>query len=80
MTSVKKTMNGGWRLESKLFEVVDSDPPERIRPCDLQKLLNSLKLKTVCGIDGIPNECLRHLPRRPLVRLTNLIKFLRKLF
>jgi hypothetical protein len=45
-------------------------PPKKIiRPCDLQKLLNSLKLKKACGIDGIPNECLRHLPRRPLVYL-----------
>jgi hypothetical protein len=47
--------------------------PERIRPCDLHKLLNSLKLKKACGIDGILNECLRHLPRRPLVHLTHLI-------
>jgi potassium voltage-gated channel Eag-related subfamily H protein 8 len=30
-------------------------------------------LKKACGIDGIPNECLRHLPRRPLVHLTHLI-------
>jgi hypothetical protein len=29
-------------------------------------------LKKVFGIDGIPNECLRHLPRRPLVHLTHL--------
>jgi hypothetical protein len=68
-------MNDGWRLESKLcskLQIVTS--PERIRPRDLQKLLNSLKLKTACGIDGIPNECLRHLPRRPLVPLTHLIK------
>jgi hypothetical protein len=56
-----------------MLEAVDSDPPEIIRPCDLQKLLNSLKLKKACGIDGIPNECLRHLPRRPLVHLTHLI-------
>jgi hypothetical protein len=28
-----------------LFEAVDSNPSERIRPCDLQKLLNSLKFK-----------------------------------
>jgi hypothetical protein len=28
-----------------LLEAVDSNPPERIRPCDLQKWLNSLKLK-----------------------------------
>jgi hypothetical protein len=46
-----------------LLEAVDKKPPERIRPCDLQKLINSLKLRKFCGIDGIPNECLRHLPR-----------------
>jgi hypothetical protein len=28
-----------------LLEAVDNNPPERIRPCDLQKLINSLKLK-----------------------------------
>jgi hypothetical protein len=56
-----------------LLEAVDSHPPERIRPCDLQKLLNSLKLKKASGINGIPNECLRHLPSRPLVHLTHLI-------
>jgi hypothetical protein len=28
-------------------------------------------LRKACGIDGIPNECLRHLPRRPLVHLTH---------
>jgi hypothetical protein len=36
-----------------LLEAADSDPPERIRPCDLQKLLNTLKLKKACGNDGI---------------------------
>jgi hypothetical protein len=51
-------------------------PPERIRPCDLQKRINSLKLKKACGIDGIPNECLSHLPRRPLVHLTQLFNLL----
>jgi hypothetical protein len=64
------------RVEARvqaLLEAADSDPPKRIRPCDLQKLLNSLTLKKACGIDGIPNECLRHLPRRPVVHLTHLI-------
>jgi hypothetical protein len=56
-----------------LLEAEDNDPPEKVRPCDLQKLINSLKLKKVCGIDDIPNECLRRLPRRPLVNLTHLI-------
>jgi hypothetical protein len=32
-----------------------------------------LKLRKDCGTDGIPNECLRHLPRGPLVHLTHLI-------
>jgi hypothetical protein len=56
-----------------LLETVDNSPPERVRPCDLEKLINSLKLRTAWGIDGIPNECLRHLPKRPLVHLTHLI-------
>jgi hypothetical protein len=54
------------RVEAKvqaLLETVDKNPPQRIRPCDLQKLIKSLKLRKSCGIDGIPNECLRHLPR-----------------
>jgi hypothetical protein len=29
-----------------------------------------LKLRKACGFDGIPDKCLRHLPRRPLVHLT----------
>jgi hypothetical protein len=32
-----------------------------------------LKLRQACGIDGVPNECLRHLPRRSLVHLTHLV-------
>jgi hypothetical protein len=55
-----------------LLEAIDNKPPERIRPCDLQKLINSLKLRKAFRIYGIPNECLRHLPRKPLVHLTHL--------
>jgi hypothetical protein len=55
-----------------LLETVDKNPTQRIRPCDVQKLIKSLKLRKACGIDDIPNECLRHLPRRPLVHLTHL--------
>jgi hypothetical protein len=36
------------------------------------KLANSLKLRKACGLDGIQNECLRHLPRS-LVHPTYLI-------
>jgi hypothetical protein len=67
--------NHKWQVEARvqdLLEAVDIDPPKRIRPCDLQKLIESLKLRKACGIDGIPNECLRQLPKRPLVHLTNL--------
>jgi hypothetical protein len=59
------------RVEA-LLEAVHKKPPERIRPCDLQKIINSLKLRKSCGIYVIPNECLRHLPRRTLVYLTHL--------
>jgi hypothetical protein len=38
-----------------LLETVDNNPPQKIRPCDLQKLINSLKLRKARGIDGIPN-------------------------
>jgi hypothetical protein len=38
----------------------------------LQKLISFLKLRKTCGIDGIPNECLRQLPRQPLAHLTHL--------
>jgi hypothetical protein len=63
------------RVEARVQAVLKAEgnePPERIRPCDLLKLLNSLKLGKACGIDGIPTECLRLLPRRPLVHLTHL--------
>jgi hypothetical protein len=63
------------RVEARvqaLLETVDDSPPEGVRPCYVQKIMKALKLKKACGIDGIPNECLRHLPRRPLVHLTNL--------
>jgi hypothetical protein len=54
-----------------LLETVDDSPPERVRPSDLQKIIKALKLKKACDIDGIPKECLRHLPRRPLVHHTH---------
>jgi hypothetical protein len=59
------------RVQAPL-EAADNSPPERIRPCDLQKLINSLEFVKACGIGDIPNECLKHLPRRPLVHLTHL--------
>jgi len=53
-----------------LLLTVNSDSPERLGPCDVQTLINSHQLGKACGIDGIPNECLRHIPRRLLVHIT----------
>jgi hypothetical protein len=38
-------------------------------------LIKPFKLRKACGIDSFPNECLRYLLSRPLVRLTNLSQF-----
>jgi hypothetical protein len=58
-----------------LLEDVDKKPSGEIRPRDPVKLIQLLKLRKACGIDGIPNECLKHLPRRPLEYLRTLIIF-----
>jgi hypothetical protein len=49
------------RVETRalvLSAYVDSTPFGKIRPCDIHKLENTLKLRKACGVDGIPNECL----------------------
>jgi hypothetical protein len=51
---------------------VDGRQLGKVRPCDIYKLANSLKLRKDCGLDGIPNKCLRQLPRRSLVHMTQL--------
>jgi hypothetical protein len=55
-----------------LLETVVTSRPQRKSPCHIKKLINSLKLRKVCEIDGIPKKCLSHLPRRQLVHLTHL--------
>jgi hypothetical protein len=63
----------GWpRSCPLLIEAEDNIPPEIVRPCNVQKLIHTLKLRKACGIDGIPKDCLRHLSRSPLVHLTHL--------
>jgi hypothetical protein len=67
--------NHEWWVEIRveaLLASVEVTPLGKVRPCEVHKLVNSLKLRKVCGLDDIPNECLRHLPRRPLVHLTHL--------
>jgi hypothetical protein len=50
-----------------LSEAVDDSPPEKVRPCDIQKVINSLKLIKVYGTDVLSKEYLELLPRRPLI-------------
>jgi hypothetical protein len=59
---------------------VDDTPLGKVIPCDIHKLANSLQLRKDCGLCGIPIECLRHLPRRPLVHLTDLFNDYIRLF
>jgi hypothetical protein len=52
------------RVEARiqaLAESVDDNTPNQIKPSDVLKLIKTLKKEKACGIDGIPNECLRHL-------------------
>jgi hypothetical protein len=55
-----------------LLATVDKDTPVKYRPCDISKEVQFLKSGKACRFDGIPNECLRNLPRRALVHLTHL--------
>jgi hypothetical protein len=55
-----------------LLASVDGTPLGKVRPCEVHKLANSLKLRKACRLFGIPNEFLRHLPRRPLVHQAHL--------
>jgi hypothetical protein len=55
-----------------LLTTVEENPSVKFRPCDVSKEIRSLKVGKACGIDGIPNECLRHHPRRSLVHITHL--------
>jgi hypothetical protein len=55
-----------------LLATVDEEAPLNFRPSVASKETQSLKLKKARGFDGIPNECIWHLPKRPLVHLTHL--------
>jgi hypothetical protein len=76
-----KTMSDRWRPEPKLCSHLQTTPHwEKLRPCDIHKLANLLKLRKACGPNGIANECLQHLPRRPLVRLSHLFNHCLQLY
>jgi hypothetical protein len=55
----------GTRVQA-LLAFVDDTLLGKVRPGVIHKLANSLRLGNACGI---PNEFLRHLPRRPLVHI-----------
>jgi hypothetical protein len=62
------------RVEARiqaLLTTVEENPSVKFRPCEVSKEIRSLKVGKACGIDGIPNEWLRHLPRS-LVHITHL--------
>jgi hypothetical protein len=42
-----------------LLEDADNNPPGRIRLCDIKKVIHFLKLRKACGMDDIPNKCLK---------------------
>jgi hypothetical protein len=44
----------------------------------IHKLVKTLKLRKACWLDGILNECLRDIQRRPLVHLTHLLSHFQK--
>jgi hypothetical protein len=55
-----------------LLATINKYTPVNFQPCDISKETQSLKLGKACGFDGIPKECIQHLPRRVLVHLTPL--------
>jgi hypothetical protein len=68
------------RVQALLTTVGETPPPPvKFRQCDVSKEVQSLKVGTACGIDGNPNEYLRHLPRRSLVHVTHLYNHCLKL-
>jgi hypothetical protein len=59
------------RVQALLISA-DEKPSVKFRPCDVSKGIRSIKLGKACGINGIPNKCLWHLPRRALFHKTYL--------
>jgi hypothetical protein len=58
-----------------LLASVDDTHLRKVWAGDIHKLINSLKLRKACVLDGIQNECLQHLPRRSLGYLIHLFNY-----
>jgi hypothetical protein len=65
--------NHGRHVETKVQDllVCRRHPLVKVRPYDVHKLLNTLKMRKVCGLGGTPRKFLVHLPRRPVKYLTH---------
>jgi hypothetical protein len=59
-----------WLFGYAFFSTLQYTGPQSVQ-AQYRRLIHSLKLRKACGIDGIPKECLRHLPRRPMLYLTH---------
>jgi hypothetical protein len=70
MTSVPKTI----RVQALLKSVADI-PLQKVTSSNIQILINTLKLKKACGLEGIKNERLRHVPRRSLSHVIHLFNY-----
>jgi hypothetical protein len=76
MTCATKTMSDRWRLKSPISaRICRRHPVGKSRSRTIHNLAISLKLRKACGLDGIPNEFLRHFPGRPLIHLTHLFNY-----
>jgi hypothetical protein len=61
-----------WYHKFEALLATVEDTLVNFRPCDFSIEIESLRLRKAYGFDGIPNEYLRHLSRKPLVHLTHL--------
>jgi hypothetical protein len=74
MTCVTVTIHDMKKVQVEaLLAIVHEDITLNFRTCDVSKEIQSMKLGKARGFEGIPNECIRHLPRRPLLNITHKI-------
>jgi hypothetical protein len=56
MTGVMKTVSDRWEARVQFQPAsVDDTPLGKGRPCDMYKIVNTLKLRKACGLDGFLN-------------------------
>jgi hypothetical protein len=76
MTFETKIMTDGWTVCSpSSARICRRHPLWKSKTVWPTKTSKFIEIEKVRDLDGIPNECLRHLPRRSLVHLTHLLVF-----